>query len=127
VPVAWSYDAAHGVLCVRLHGEVTDDDLLDYARHVTTDPGLPAKHHELIDLRDVRAPSASTATLRRVAQLFEDAEREPAGVRIGFVATSDAAYGLARMYQALRDRSPAQMRVFRDMAEARSWLGLPPE
>jgi hypothetical protein len=127
VPVAWRFDESHRVLCVRLHGEVTDEDLLGYARHVTQDLGLPPQHHELIDLRDISVPRASTPTLRRVAQMFEDAEREPAGVKVGFVATSDAAYGLARMYQALRDRSPVQMRVFRDMAGARAWLGLPPE
>lgn len=125
MPVAWSYDAAHGVLMVRMHGEVTDDDILGYAGHATHGLELPGKYHELIDLRDITVPRASTQSVRRVARMFEDAERDPVGVKIAFVATSDAAYGLARMYQALRDSSPVQMRVFREMAQARAWLGLP--
>jgi len=43
------------------------------------------------------------------------------------VASNDVAYGLSRMYQAFRSESPLELRVFREMDEAREWLGLPPE
>ena len=49
------------------------------------------------------------------------------GVKIAFVASSDAAFGMARMYQAFRAGSQASFHVFREMSEAREWLGLSPE
>ena len=127
MPVTHHYDARARVLIVRLLGEVTDDDVLQYAREATESPVADPRHHELIDCREVEVPAARTQTLRRVARMFQEAERAPSGVKIAFVTTSDAAYGLARMYQALRDLSPVEIRVFREMVEARAWLGLPPE
>jgi tetrahydromethanopterin S-methyltransferase subunit E len=47
--------------------------------------------------------------------------------RVAMVATTDVHYGLSRMYQAFRSDSPLDLRVFRDMREARTWLGLAPE
>jgi hypothetical protein len=36
-------------------------------------------------------------------------------------------FGLSRMYQAFRSDSPAEIGVFRELHEARAWLGLPPD
>lgn len=43
------------------------------------------------------------------------------------LTTADFAFGTARMYQTMTDEQPAHVQVFRDMAEARAWLGLPPD
>ncbi len=40
------------------------------------------------------------------------------------VAEKDVSFGMARMYEMLREAEPDQIKVFRDMAEARRWLGL---
>ena len=85
------------------------------------------QRHGLIDLREVEAPNASTHTLRRVAEIFAETERQPESVRVAFVAASDSAFGIARMYQAFRYESAAEMQVFRSAGEARDWLGLDPE
>jgi hypothetical protein len=127
MPITCRFDAALNVLFVEMHGIISDEDLLQYAKRATKDTEIPRICHELIDLREVRVPQASTASLRRVAATFRDAERAPAGVRIAFVASTDAAYGLARMYQAFRSGSEAAFHVFREMGEARAWLGLPAE
>lgn len=127
MPIEHRYDAEQRVLHVRAHGAVTDAELLEYARVVTTDPALDPDANEVIDLRDVTAPDATTETLKRVADTFRDAERAAKPVRIALVAAGDAAYGLARMYQAFRIDSPAEIQVFREMGKARDWLGLAPE
>jgi hypothetical protein len=127
MPITYRFDASLNVLFVEMHGIITDEDLLQYAKTATTDTEIPRPYHELIDLREVQVPEASTDSLRRVAATFRDAERAPEGVKIAFVASSDAAYGIARMYQAFRTDSPAAFHVFREMGEARNWLGLPPE
>jgi hypothetical protein len=58
--------------------------------------------------------------IREVARSTSYAE----GSRRAFVASSDVQFGLSRMFQILSDESPAEVRVFRDLAEARRWLGL---
>jgi hypothetical protein len=127
MPITYRFDASLNVLFVEMHGVLTDEDLFQYAKAATTDTAVPRVCHELIDVREVQVPEASTDSLRRVAATFRDAERAAEGVKIAFVASSDVAYGIARMYQAFRTGSQASFHVFREMGEARDWLGLPPE
>ncbi len=127
MPISYRFDGSLNVLFAEMRGVITDEDVLQYAKAATTDAEIPRIHHELIDLREVEVPKASTDSLRRVAATFRDAERAPEGVKIAFVASTDATYGLARMYQAFRAGSQAAFHVFREMDEAREWLGLPPE
>jgi hypothetical protein len=46
--------------------------------------------------------------------------------RRAVVTEKDEMFGMARMYQSLREThdKPDQVQVFRDMAGARRWLGL---
>ncbi len=127
MPITHRFDGSLNVLFVEMHGIITDEELLHYAKTVTTDTEIPQTHHELIDVSEVQVPKASTDSLRRVATTFQDAERTPESVKIAFVATADAAYGAARMYQVFRAGSRASFHVFRKMDEARDWLGLPPQ
>lgn len=124
MPIEHEFDAERRILCVRMFGAVSDEDVLRYAEEITRNAVEDPVHDELIDVREVDSPIASTETLRRVAAMFSGSERQPESVKIAFVATSDAAYGIARMYQAFRSNSAAAMKVFRDVDEARAWLGL---
>ena len=127
MPIEHEFDARRRLLRVRMLGVVTDDDVLDYAEAITGDDSRGPEYDELIDLRELETPAASTDTLRRVADIFRKYERQPELVKVAFIAASDAAYGIARMYQAFRAESAADMRVFRHANEARRWLGLEPE
>jgi hypothetical protein len=124
MPIEHDFDPDRRILSVRMFGVVGDEDVLQLAKEITGDAVEDPVHDELIDLREVDAPIATTETLRRVAEMFRGSERQPESVKIAFVATSDAAYGIARMYQAFRSDSAASMRVFRELEEARAWLGL---
>lgn len=127
MPITHRFDAESRVLFVEMTGAVSDEDILSYAAEVTADSGIDPVHDELIDTRGIEVPGASTPALKRAAELFSKSERTPEKVKVAMVASSDAAYGLARMYQAFRAESAVKIRVFREIAEARSWLGLPPE
>jgi hypothetical protein len=127
MPITYRFDGSLRVLFVEMSGTISDEDLVQYAKAATTEAAAPQVSDELIDLREVEVPAASTESLRRVAATFRDAERMPAGVKIAFVAPTDAAYGISRMYQAFRSGSQAEFQVFREMSAARDWLGLPPE
>jgi hypothetical protein len=47
-----------------------------------------------------------------------------AGARRALVITNDVLFGMARMYQLLKDESPDELQIFRNMDEALQWLGL---
>lgn len=127
MPIEHEFDANPPLLRVWMSGVVTDQDVLYYAEAITSNPRLDPVYDELIDLRGMETPVATTGTLRRVADMFRKFERQPEAVKVAFIATTDAAFGLARMYQAFRAESAADMRVFREADEARAWLGLGPE
>jgi len=122
------FDPEANLLWVTFEGTLGDDDLLKYAHHALESGEVPAGHDELIDLRGVEdGGGISTHVLRRIADMFTRSDTMPERSRVAMVATTDVHYGLSRMYQAFRSDSPLDLRVFRDMGEARAWLGLPPE
>jgi hypothetical protein len=126
MPACYRQDSARGVLVVTLRGDVTDQDLLDLARKASRDPEIEPGQHELVDCREVEAISASTQCLRRVAEIYAESDRADDEVQVAIVAPRDAAYGVARMYQAFRTGSPVDIQVFREMEQAEAWLGLAP-
>ena len=44
--------------------------------------------------------------------------------KIAIVASKDVEFGMARMVELLADESPTEIRVFRAVGEAESWLGI---
>jgi hypothetical protein len=77
-----------------------------------------------VDLTGIRDTDVGSATLRRVAHIYSETDRRPEDSRVAIVAPADLYYGLSRMYEAFREPSRLVIRVFRDLREARVWLGL---
>ena len=70
---------------------------------------------ESVDLPTTREVRSNVSTLAR--------HRDALGsCRIAVVVTSAAAYGMARMGQALADDLPIVIRIFSEETEARRWL-----
>jgi hypothetical protein len=64
----------------------------------------------------------------RLAELYQVAGGDKQrGARIVFLATSDLAFGIARMYGAYRESTRDRLKVTRSLAEAAEWLGVPLE
>jgi spore maturation protein SpmA len=62
---------------------------------------------------------ANIVALRRAS--YQD--RPP--VKSAILAVAAPAYGVARMFAALMESSPIEVRVFRTVEEAAHWLGVP--
>lgn len=112
-----------------LEGTVGDDDLVDAYAAVLGDPDFDPTLNDLVDARTVRRVDVTPAGVRRLADLIQQIDRLSLPTKVAVVADDDVAYETARMYEALRagQHAPAEHRVFREMAEARRWLGLGPE
>jgi hypothetical protein len=126
VPWSFTIDVERHVVYSRGWGDLTDEALLDHQGRLALDPGFQANFSQLIDFTGVTSVAAvTTGGVRAVAQRHlygSDARR-------AIVAPDSAVFGLARMFETVRDLLGAkeQIRVFRNLEEARAWLGLPPE
>jgi hypothetical protein len=129
MPIRIRVDAVARVRHAVLEGTVGDDELVDSYAAVIDDPDFDPTLNDLVDARAVRRVDVTPAGLRKVADLIQQIDRLALPTKVAIVAADDVAFDTARMYQVVRtgQHAPAEHRVFRDMAEARRWLGLGPE
>jgi hypothetical protein len=129
MPIKIRVDAAARVRHSVLEGTIGDDELVDAYTVVLSDPDFDPTLNDLVDARTVRRLDVTPAGVRRLADLVQQIDRLALPTKVAVVAADDVAYDTARMYEAFRvgQHAPAEHRVFRDMAEARRWLGLDPE
>ena len=118
MPCAYTIDLARSLVLSRGWGEVTDRELLAHVRALTADPRFARNFHQLADLRDVTGVQVTAATIKEMARLNPFG----AGARRALVVTSDVVFGMARMYQILRDESPDEFEIFRKLDDALLWL-----
>jgi len=126
MPIRIRVDSAGRVRHAVLEGTIGDDELVDAYAGVLADPDFDPTLNDLVDARGVRRVDVTPVGLRRLADLVQQIDRLALPTKIAIVAADDVAYDAARMYEALRvgQHAPAQHRVFREMSDARQWLGL---
>lgn len=120
MPAGYTIDLERSLVRSRGWGVLTDRELLAHARALTVDPHFAPNFRQLADLREVTDVQITSATIKEMVRL------NPfwAGARRALVVTNDVVYGMARMYQILRDESPDELEIFRKMDGALQWLGL---
>lgn len=122
MPADLKIDVVRRLVLTRLWGVVTAADLTDGRRHMIAHPSFQPDFSQLVDLRDLISIEATSAEIQ---QLAAGAPFTPESKR-AFVAKSDLAFGMARMYESYRESTHPgdQIRIFRNMADAELWLGL---
>jgi len=120
MPGAYTIDLARSLVLSRGWGVLTDRELLAHVRALTADPRFARHFRQLADLRDVTEVQFTASTIREMVRLNPFG----AGARRALVVTSDVVFGMARMYQILRDESPDELRIFRKVDDALQWLGI---
>ena len=100
---------------------MTLPDVEEHFRRLGEDPDCPERVDVLLDLREVTS-LPSTSQLRSVGEAIA---RLRARVRFGacaLVASSDALYGTAKIFEVTAARGFDATAVFRGPAEAEAWL-----
>jgi hypothetical protein len=112
-------DAARGLVIVTVTGELSDETLLEIPAALHANPELRPESSLLVDLSGAEGRRVTSAGVRRLAEqplYFAKSSRR------AVVVPSDLGFGVARMYDLLRDASGGGVRVYRDRAEAEAWL-----
>jgi hypothetical protein len=106
MPCAYTIDLARSLVLSRGWGVLTDRELLVHVRALTADPRFARYLRQLADLRDVTDVQVTASTIIR-----EMVRLNPfgAGARRALVVTSDVVFGMARMYQILRDEPSEEL------------------
>ena len=120
MPASYRIDKSLGLVFTKGEGVLTGQDILTHELRLREDPDFDPSYNQLIDLREVIEFAASAAEMRTIStyHIFNEKSRR------AIVAEKDANFAMARMYEMFREAEPDRIKVFREMAEARRWLGL---
>lgn len=120
MPVAYSIDQSQRLVLSRLSGAVTESEVHEHNRKLRSDPDFIPNYRQLVDCTGLTEILVGTPTINAVSQ---DQYFAP-GTRRAFIATSDVAFGLARMFALRAEGSGQTIEVFRDRRAAEEWLGI---
>jgi hypothetical protein len=97
---------------------MTDDDVREHNRTLRVDKAFDPAYRQLIDCTGLVEILVATKTINDAAH---DQYFTP-GTRRAFVASSETAFGLARMFAIRAEASGQTIQVFRDRGKAEEWL-----
>ena len=106
------------LVVIRLSGLITETHFIEGQRQLQDDPLFRRDFRQFLDARDVSSFELHGGAVR---QLSSRSAFTPGTAR-AIVAPNSAIYGIARMFEAYAYLNHQQVRVFRDVAEACTWL-----
>ncbi len=119
MPIFFKIDKEHRLVLSTVSGVVTIADALAHRENLRRHPDFDPSFSQLVDLSNVTKIEFSHEDVERFAQdtIFSLNSRRAA------LAIGDHAYGLARMFETLREFKGEQgVRVFRNLDEALDWV-----
>lgn len=122
MPTHYEIDCTNRLILSFATGTLTDDEMDAHRKRLAADPDFDPEYRQLADFRGVTRLEITTARLREFAADNPWKKR----TRRAFVCGSNEVFGMSRMFQLLTDGASAEVGVFRDLEEARAWLGLDP-
>lgn len=120
MPGGYLIDQTRSIVLTRAWGVLKDSEVIAHARALAADPRFAPPLNQLSDFRDVTEFQVTAATIREMVTLSPFG----AGSRRAFVMGADFGFGLARMFEIMRNPSPDEIQVVRDLDSALQWLGV---
>jgi len=121
MPIKYRIEVSLRTVFTTPFGAYTDQDARQHVEDLRNEPDFEADFDQLFDARGVTSVELTGACVREIASIRMFGE----GSRRAFATGTDVAFGLTRMFEMLRDDSPDEIRIFRNIDDARRWLGLP--
>jgi len=124
MPYILKSDDALGCIFIRWSGTFSSEEGAAHYREIAGYESFQKGAHLFHDTRlvDVDVPTSEVQKVAAAASPKVD----PAIVRkVAILASSDFGFGMMRMLALMRERPGLVLDVFRDLGEAKAWLGLP--
>jgi hypothetical protein len=123
--VTYRIDQAKRRIHTRCVGAVTLDEVLQHFADLVRDPDCPARLDVLLDLSETTSLPTSyqlSAVTTEVARVRPRVQFDGCAI----IATQDALFGMARMFEVFAENYFGATRVCRTMDEGTRWLELEP-
>jgi len=120
LPVEYCIDAEQGVVYTTLKGKVTFAEFAEHLKALAADPDFRNDMCELLDGGDAETDEFNIGQIMS----FKQSHVWGANARRALTASSDLGYGLFSIFQKTDDGEHGDVQLFRDITEARRWLGL---
>lgn len=121
MPLTYEIDEMRGLITVTAIGELNNQQLIDLHNLFASDPAVRPEFAILFDMRGATDAGVTPEGVRNLAGLPFILSRES---RRAVVVRSDLGFGMARMYGLRREPRGPAFEVFRDIEEAKRWIGL---
>lgn len=125
MPIRTRFDRALGIVIHQMVGDLHPEEVLASQRKLYAssdhDPTMPV----LWDARSAHAWVVDFGGMSAMVERSRELWGSMRGGRTAIVVSSDADYGMGRMYQSLAENMPRKLEVFRDFDLAVAWLKTP--
>jgi len=119
MPACYKIEKERRLVMSTGYGVVTRKDLLEHQNKLLNDPDFDPQYSQLADFGHMTKAEVTAADIQILAErgIFAAESRR------AFVVPDDVCYGLARMYETLRDEKGERgIRVFRVLEEGLDWV-----
>ena len=120
--IQFHVDPVHRMRIATFEGTVDDAQLLRSYTELTSAPDYDPTLSDLVDMSRVQRLDVSSEAVRRLVDMYSLVDPDDVVQRTAIVAAQDHVFGMARMYQILREGAPDIIRIFRDRDEAIRWV-----
>ncbi|HEY4978348.1 MAG TPA: hypothetical protein VII25_04210 [Candidatus Acidoferrum sp.] len=119
MPAFYKIDKANRLVMSTASGTITGPEARAHHQSLSADPDFDPSYSQLLDCSHVTKIEVSSDDIRTLAQdnLFSATSRR------AFLVSNDAAFGLARMFEIIREtQGDSGIQVFRNLDEALDWV-----
>lgn len=127
MPIEYKINSELRTVFTTAWGQLSISELPEYLKRLVADSQYESTFGVLVDASALEGVGLTPEAMRHFAESTRDTAQGLAGARVSIYAPTDVIYGMMRMYQIIREEAPYEIQIFREMNEARRWLGLTPE
>jgi len=120
MPVTYEVKNDGTFVHTKAHGEVTEEDLLEYQAATFADPRIKPGCYELFDATKAQGVGLSEAVIENMFEVDKNHTEKLQGGKCAVVVRSG--FDLAKRFESFHDR-PHNVMVFFNLDVARAWLG----
>lgn len=122
MPIDFQVDVARRRVVATGAPPISDRDLTRYELDLAAHPDHGAGFDQLLDMREIAsATQVTSAGIQLASHVAGEYADHVGGTKMAVVVAGKVAYGLARMFAAYSE-GLMDVRVFRDLDDAVSWL-----
>ena len=117
--LTYQIDKANKVLICDVSGSLTADDVRNFRMELRNDPEFAPDLSILFDMLDVTDFQISSSELQVLAGETPMSKMS----KRAYVTPTDSDFGMLRIFATFSDAESDRFQIFRDIGEARKWLG----